>query len=517
MSKILVIDDEESIRLLLEVSLTHKGYEVLLAEDGERGIKAFEQERPSIVLTDIKMPGVDGIEVLKRIRGLDPDTRVIVITGHGEIESAVEALQLEASDFISKPITDKELSVALKRAEEVLRLKRELRKYTGNLQLMVKEATEELRKTHDFQKNLIQSSIDCIIAGDKSGAVAVFNQGAEHLLGYAADEVVGKMQMDAIYPPGVAAVIKENLHSEAHGGKNRLVNYENVVMSKNAEPIPVRISGATLFENGTSSGLVCFLQDLREVKRLQRELIQNERLSATGQAVTGMAHYIKNILNGLQGGVYIVNTSLKKNKPDLLPRGWTMVQNNIGKISDLVMNMLIYSKEREPDYQYCSPNSIAQEVHDLVQEKAAQSKVKLVMDFDLSLNQCHLDPSGLHRCLLNLVTNAIDACIEDPQEGKDWSVVIRTEKEGDGIRLDVSDNGMGMTKEVQGKIFERFFSTKGGRGTGLGLLVTRKIIDEHGGSISFESEPGKGTTFTVRFAGRCKKEQQHATASQGRG
>ncbi len=517
MSKLLVIDDEESIRLLLEVSLTHKGYEVVVAEDGEKGLEVFERERPQIVLTDIKMPGVSGIEVLKRIRQIDPDARVIVITGHGEMEAAIEALQLEASDFLNKPITDGALSVALKRAEEVLWLKQKVRKYTGNLELMVKEATEELRKAHDFQKNLIQSSIDGIIAGDKNGTIIVFNLGAEGLLGYSADEVVGKMQMDAVYPPGIAATIKEELHSEAHGGKNRLVNYENSVVSRAGDQIPVRISGATLFENGQATGIVCFLQDLRQIKRLEKELIQNERLSATGQAVTGMAHYIKNILNGLRGGVYIVNTSLKKDKPDLLPKGWNMVQNNIGKISDLVMNMLIYSKEREPEYEYCSPNNIVQEVHGLLEEKAIQSKVRLIEELDPALNQCYVDPNGLHRSALNLVTNAIDACIHDPQEDKDWSVVIRTRRDGDGVRIDVVDNGMGMTKEVQGKIFERFFSTKGGKGTGLGLLVTRKIIDEHGGSISFESKPGKGTTFTIRFPGRYNKENNHEVAMQGHG
>jgi len=506
MSKILVIDDEDSIRKLLKISLTHKGYEVLTAEDGKKGIETFQREKPPIVLTDIKMPGVDGIEVLKRIKELYPDTQVIVITGHGDMQSAVEALKLEASDFINKPITDEGLSVALKRAENILWLKKNLRDYTTNLELKVKEATEELRTAHDFQKNLIQSSIDGIIAADKDGTVIVFNQGAEHLLGYTADAVIGKMQMDTIYPPGVATTIREAIDSEAYGGKNRLVHYEDTIISKIGEQIPVRISGATLFENDVATGVVYFLQDLREIKRLQRELVENEMLSAVGEALAGMAHYIKNVLNGLQGGVYIVNLSLKKNKPDLLPKGWAMIEGNIRKISDLVMNMLIYSKEREPDYVLCSPNDIAQEVYDLLQEKAAQSKVKIVKDFDSSIGECYLDPNGAHRCLLNLVTNAIDACIFDPQEDKDWSVVMRTLNEEDNIRFDIVDNGMGMTKEVQEKLFGRFFSTKGGKGTGLGLLVTRKIVNEHGGTISFELEPGKGTTVTMRFPCRRSPE-----------
>ena len=381
---------------------------------------------------------------------------------------AVRSLQLDASDFITKPVGSEALSVALRRAKERLDIRRMLKEYTDNLEVMVKAATEELRKAHDFQKNLIQSSIDGIIAADKGGTIVVFNRGSEDLLGYTADEVVGNMHMDSIYPPGVGETINETLNSEAYGGKNRLVNYENVLISKGGEEIPVRISGATLFEDGAATGVVCFFQNLREIKRLQRELIQSARLSAIGQAVAGMAHYTKNILNGLQGGVYIVNTSLKKNKPHLLSKGWSIVENNVGKISDLVMNMLIYSKEREPDYQECSPNDIAKEVYDLMYETLEarsaklydlmkkKSKVKLFKDFDLSINECYLDPTGLHRCLLNLVTNAIDACTLEPDTDKDFSVVIKTRKENDGIRFDIVDNGVGMTKEVQEKLFEKF-------------------------------------------------------------
>ena len=507
MSKILVIDDEESIRHLLTISLTHKGYEVITAEDGEKGIEVFKAHKPPLVITDIKMPGMDGIEVLKKIKDIEPDTRVIVITGHGDMKSAVEALKLEASDFINKPITDDALTVALKRAEYILWMKKTVRGHTGDLEIKVKEATDELRTVNEFQKNLIQSSIDAIIAENKDGTVVVLNQGAEHLLGYTADAVIGKMQMDTIYAPGAAATIREAIHSEAYGGKNRLVNYEGTVLSKNGKEIPVRISGATLFENDVATGSVCFLQDLREIKRLQKELIENERLTAIGQAVAGMAHYIKNILNGLQGGVYIVNVSLNKNKPDLLPKGWNMIEGNIKKISDLVMNMLIYSKEREPEYVPCSPNDIAKEVFDLMKEKASRSNVKLSKDLDSSIKECYLDPDGLYRCLLNLVTNAIDACTVDPQEDKTWSVVIRSQKEDGGLRFDIVDNGIGMTEKVQEKLFERFFSTKAGKGTGLGLLVTREIIDQHQGAISVESEPGKGTTFIIRFPGRSEKEK----------
>ena len=517
MLKILLIDDEEPIRKILGLYLRSKEYEVITAADGKEGIGLFHQEKPPVVLTDIKMPGMDGIEVLKKVKEMNPDTEVIVITGHGDMDLAIQALQLDASDFITKPVDNQALSVALKRAKERMEIRRRLKEYTDNLEVMVKEATEELQKAHDFQTNLIQNSIDGIIAADEDGTILVFNQGAEELTGYSASEVIGKMHIDAIYPPGVGKTVHATLDAEAYGGKSRLINYETLLISRSGEEIPVRISGAALFEGREATGVVCFFQDLREIKRLQSELIQSERLSAIGQAVAGMAHYTKNILNGLQGGVYMVNTSLKKNKPDLLPKGWAMVENNVGRISDLVMNMLIYSKEREPDYVDCSPNDVAEEVYNLMHEaleaEAAklydlakkEYKVKLFKDLDPSIDQCYMDPTGTHRCLLNLVTNAVDACTLESDEDKDFAIVIRTRKEEDVIRFDVIDNGSGMTEEVQEKLFERFFSTKGPKGTGLGLLVTRKIVDEQGGTISFESAPGEGTTFTIRFP--CGKER----------
>ena len=496
-NKILVIDDEESIRILLRISLAHKGFEVLTAEDGGKGIEVFKQERPPIVITDIKMPGIDGLEVLKEVKEVDPDTRVIVITGHGDMESAIESLKFEASDFINKPIKDDALMLAIKRAQEVLSMKQRLRDYTENLEHMVKEATEELRKAYDFQKNLIQSSIDGIIASNSDGIIIVFNQGSENLLGYKADEVIEKMKWHKIFPQDAAETIKEMFSSQEYGGKNRLVNYENYIVSKHGKEIPVRTSGTILFENDEEIGSVCFFQDLREIKRLQKEIIENERLSAIGQTVTGMAHYIKNILNGLEGGIYMVNTGLNKDKQDVLSKGWGMVQNNVAKISTLVMNMLSYSKEREPELEYCSPNDIAQEVFDLTEERANKSNIKLVRDFDSSITTSYMDPDGLHRCLLNLVTNAIDACSLDPDKNKEWSVVIKTRKEDSVTRFDIEDNGMGMAKEVQEKLFQRFFTTKGSKGSGFGLLVTRKIIQEQGGDITFKSEPGIGSTFTI--------------------
>ncbi|CAD7779106.1 Signal transduction histidine-protein kinase AtoS [Candidatus Methanoperedenaceae archaeon GB50] len=143
--KLLLIDDEAPVREILGLSLRSEGYEVMTAASGKEGIEIFRRENPPIVLTDIKMPGMDGIEVLKKIKQINPETEVIIITGHGDMDLAIQSLQFEASDFITKPIKDEALAVALKRAKEKLEMKQQLKEYTTNLENKVKEAIEELR------------------------------------------------------------------------------------------------------------------------------------------------------------------------------------------------------------------------------------------------------------------------------------------------------------------------------------------------------------------------------------
>lgn len=530
MSKILVIDDEESIRLLLKVSLTHKGYEVVLAENGEKGIEVFKREKPPIVLTDIKMPGIDGIEVLRRIKEIDPETEVIVITAHGDMESAIQCLQLDASDFIIKPLRDEVLSVTLRRAQERLD-SRSMAKYAYNLENKVKEATKEIRERYEFEGKLIHHSIDGIIATDKQGNIITFNQGAEGIFGCSKDEVIGKMDIGSFFPSGIAEEIRQSLYtnnfanplermmtaisfaeageSETTGEKRAREGMHNweitetFVLGKGGHKIPVRFSGTILYRDGKVIGSVGFFHDLREIKRLQQALINSERLAAIGQTVAGLAHCIKNIVTALEGGVYIVSKALKKGDMAKFSTGWEMVERNIGKISDLVLELLSYSKERKPEYKSFSPNVIADEVCELMDYQAKESEVEIVRDLDPTMTEVSLEPKGIHRCLLNLVSNAIDACLSDEEEEKRHVVNVITKLEsGGGVTFQVSDNGCGMDEEVRKQIFRSFFSTKGSKGTGLGLLVTQKIVQEHGGSINVNSQPGKGSTFTIRLPGK---------------
>jgi PAS domain S-box-containing protein len=498
MDKLLLIDDEPDILRVLSMSLKADGYDVVSASNGTDGVAAFEKERPDIVITDIKMPGMDGIEVLRKIKALNADTEVIIITGHGDIENAIEALKHGASDFINKPVRDEALSIALRRAREKFDIRQQLKEYTTDLERKVDEATREVRRRSNFQINLIRSSNDGIVATDRALKIVIYNPTARRIFGYTPAETINKMKAGDLFPADLTGDLQAAL-----AGQNNIKNLtwrEMTITCKDGENIPVRASSTILLENDRPVGTVAFFQDLREIKRLERELLKSERLAAIGQTVAGLAHGIKNILHGLKGGSYLVDIGITKNESEKLKKGWDMIKRNIGRTSSLVMDLLSYSKEREPEFEACRPNQIADDVCALVEDKARDNDVKLVKDFDDSIGEVFMDPNSVHEVLLNVMSNAVDACLFDEDTSKNFRVVLKTIHEKDNvIQFEISDNGLGMDDAVVKKLFTSFFSTKGHRGTGLGLMVTRKLIAEHNGSIDVNSKPGEGTTFIVRM------------------
>ena len=496
MTRILLIDDEPDLLRVLARSLKADGHEVATALNGPEGLSAFAGQRPAIVITDIRMPGMSGIEVLKRIKEREPDAEVIIITGHGDMDNAVEALHFGASDFITKPFRGETLAIGIRRAEEKIDLRRRLKEYTLDLENKIEKSTRELRRRSNFLTKVIRSSNDGVVATDEELRIVVFNPGAERIFGFLQEDVIHSRYLSDLLPQDLVESFQ--LAMSAERAFKELPWREVMIVSKNGESIPVMFSGSVLVEEAKKLGTVAFLQDLREIKRLQRELVHSERLAAIGQTVAGLAHGIKNILHGLKGGSYLVEVGITKKNDEKLRKGWDMIKRGIERTSNLVLDLLSYSKERQPQFEKCSPNSIAAEVCDLVRERAQQEHTELVCDFDPAIGPVLMDPHTIHTVLLNLLSNAMDACLFDEDTGKRWQVAVRTTAEANQmIRFEVSDNGTGMSDEVQAKMFTSFYSTKGHRGTGLGLLVTHKLIEEHGGRIKVETRLGRGTIVTV--------------------
>jgi len=254
-------------------------------------------------------------------------------------------------------------------------------------------------------------------------------------------------------------------------------------------------------DHGEITSVMEVFTDITDVKKLQRQL------TLMGRAVAGMAHRIKNILMGLEGGIFVVNSGMESGDQAQIAEGWEMVERNVKTVSALVKDLLFCSKKRLPKYQpdVC-PQDVMQRVHDLYARRVANDGIDLCLELGEPRVCGIFDLDGLQNMLSNLVANAIDACRFDTTADKPrHEITLRCLQEKDGTTVfEVEDNGAGIPDEQSGKVFEEFFSTKGTEGTGVGLLVVQKVAEEHHGGVTFSSRAGRGTRFqvTVRPADR---------------
>lgn len=229
--------------------------------------------------------------------------------------------------------------------------------------------------------------------------------------------------------------------------------------------------------------------------------LNRERLAAVGQTVASLSHSIKNILQGLRGGADVVELGLRKDNMKVVRGGWDIVARNLDRIYGLTMNMLTYSKQRKPELEVTDLPKLLTEIISLIQGQYDNKNVALLTDFDKNMPQVPVDPAGIHQTVLNLLNNALDAV--EPGSGV-VSVRLEFDEEAQRIKITINDNGHGIAPESSKHLFEPFYSTKGLRGTGLGLVVTKKVVEEHGGKIKIASSPSRGTTCTITlpYAGK---------------
>ena len=364
---ILLVDDEEDIRDVLSVSIADMGYAVHTAETGEEAVDIFRQIDPPIVMTDIKMPGMDGIELLQKIKRENPEAEVVMITGHGDMDLAIKSLKFEATDFITKPINVEALEIALKRVQDKIVMRRQLKTYTQNLEALVREKTE--------------------------------------------------------------------------------------------------------------------LQD---------------HLSSLGLMIGSISHGIKGLLTGLDGGMYLVESGFSKENQDQIKEGWETVKLMVDRIRKMVLDILYYAKERDLRWERVDPLSFAEDLAATFAPKAKNQDIEFVQEFDETVGEFEIDAGYIHSALTNILENAVDACTKDADKTY-HKIVFGVRQEANHVIFAVFDNGVGMDPDTVSKLFTPFFSSKGRRGTGLGLFISHKIVRQHGGEILVKSTPGQGTLFTIKI------------------
>jgi len=237
---------------------------------------------------------------------------------------------------------------------------------------------------------------------------------------------------------------------------------------------------------GTDAGLAV------ENLRLRQENLEAERLAAIGEAVAGLSHYIRNVLQSMEAARYLVPAAIEDGDMASLAEAWGELERNIGLIGELALNMLSYSKKAGPDYVTFDPNTAVRHVVEMVVHRAQEHGAELKLHLDGAVPPVRLDRGAVQRVLLNLINNAIDAA-------PDGHIQVSTHWDAAGrhVEIHITDDGPGIPAPLHETIFHAFFTTKGSEGTGLGLAVSKKLIEELGGRIGLESAPAQGTTFTI--------------------
>ena len=577
------------------------------------------------------MPVMDGIELLCRIKQVNPETEVIMVTGHGDMDLAIKSLKYEATDFITKPIKDEVLEIALKRAQERISMRRQLKDYTEHLEDLVREKSAKLVEAERLiavgqvveglssaMKNIVEdiesgltyfSEMPCFVSIHDSGhKIVATNQLYKERLG----NKIGRNSWD-IYSEKAGS--KENCpvgrtFSTAQGQRRR-----ETVKHLNGSELPVIVHTAPIRNREGEVELVLEMAaDLTEVSRLQEDLmtcqqrfqllfdaapcyltvqdrnlrlvtankqfledfgkgfgsfcarafthdgephpdcpilktfeegkpqqtetvvtsktgerynvliwtapIKNaagevthvmemstnitqirelqDQLSSLGLLIGSISHGIKGLLTGLDGGMYRVESGFEKEDQGRIKEGWEIVKHMVSRIRNMSLDLLYYAKERDLQWERTDVLSFANDVALTVEPKALGRGIEFIRDFDEAAGEFEVDSGVLASALTNILENGLDACIED-NANKAHKIIFGVKEDEDDILFHVSDNGIGMDKETREKMFTLFYSSKGREGTGLGLFISNKIIEEHGGSILVDSSPGEGSHFIVRM------------------
>ena len=505
--KIIFIDDEKDIRDVMKITLEDAGYNVMTAEDGKAGLRMCGEFNPHIVITDIRMPQMDGIKVLESIKEKYPTIEVIVVTAFGEMELAIRALQLDASDFITKPINEEEIHLALGRAKYRYTSRKQILDYTSLLEREKAATTEELIKTTSFRNNLIENSIDGILASNERGIVVTFNKSMERMLGFHKTEVLNKMSLDTFFSSGKEVQFKEELAGDGYGGKNHLFLYETTIKNHSNSLIPVQVSASVLFDKGRESGVVCFFRDIREIRRLEQEIadhahiLHQDKMMSLGRLAASVVHEINNPLTGILNYINLMDRILKRgpleeSKREKFLQYLDLVEKETSRCSQIVSSLLTFSRRTTSSFEQVKVDELLDKCIILSQHTLELNNISLEKHIHPKIPSVKGDANQLQQCIINLIFNAIDAM----KDKGTLSLIAAHDSAKGCVLITVKDTGSGIREEDLPHIFEPFFTTKKERfGVGLGLSTVFGIMELHGGKVTVESKLNGGSAFTLEM------------------
>jgi len=470
---VLVIDDEKRIRDVCRKMLTGEGHEVAVAETAEAGLRMVEDRHFDIILLDLMMPGISGIDALEQIGAAHPDTVVIVITGYATLEHSIEAMKKGAFDFLSKPFSPSDLRIVINRAVDHIRTLKDIATEKSRMRVMINQLADGVMTT-DNQKRIAQAN---------PAFLKMVGYHGPRPIGRAVDEIVGiKLLTDMIDrvldAPGDESIEASEEVCLEPDGKN-----VGIILYARCLPFRDRL--------GRNLGTITVLHDITALKRMDR--LKSDFVSMVSHEIRSPMNSVLTQLKVVQDGLAGETTPKQR---DILGRA----SEKISALNRLASELLDLAKiESGLITQEREAIKMAQLLEDQVVFHQAAARAKSI--------QLHLEPLpalpavmanrlNLDEVFSNLIVNAINYT---PENG---NITIDAAVEGDYVRVRVTDTGIGIAEEDFDRIFDRFYRVKNDKtrfviGTGLGLPIVKSIVDAHHGLLRVESEPDHGTTFSV--------------------
>jgi len=493
-NNILMVDKDKELCNALEKYLNRYGYNITKTETSQIALSIISNNRPSIVISGTQLQDVDGIDFLGKVKDNFPEIQFIMIIDEGDIDAGVKCLRSGASDYISKPINSGALEVALQRAYERRKIWFKFKNYESSLELANKN------------KALFQQLFDevpCYISiQDRNfrltGANKQFKKDFGDHIGSYCYEIYKHRTEPCRGCPVQATFEDENPHQT-----------EEVVTSQHGEQYNVLTWTAPLRDDtGQITQVMEMATNITQIRKLQ------SRLTTLGLLLGSMSHGIRGVLTALDGGIYRLETGLKKENQKQIHDALEVVKNMIHRISSMVIDILYYTKERGLNWTQVNVMDFSNQVAALIKPKTEKHNIEFVYEFDHSKALLEIDPGTVNSALVNILENSIDACLDDKSKDKSYKIIFRVYENEDHTIFEAHDNGVGMDRETRENLFTLFFSSKGHRGTGLGLFVANQIVEQHGGSIEIDSEPKQGSCFRIKLPKVLSEEIKNGISKQ---
>jgi signal transduction histidine kinase/CheY-like chemotaxis protein len=536
--KVLIVEDSlDVLAFLAEDVLPYHGFRVASATTGEEGLDKLASGRPDLLLLDLELPDMSGMDVMRRVQEDEIDIPIVLMTAYGSESVAVEAFRLGVRDYIIKPFTTEQVIEVLERTLTETRLRREKAELTRTLQRRIEQLTilsavgksvVSLMDIEELLSRIVEAGV--YVTKAEEGFLLLVdresndlylragkNLGSEQTQGLRlkvddslAGQVVrtgkpvrrGGKGTGRDFKVKTGYLVKSLLHvplqlrSEVIGVlsvDNQISDVEfteedQYLLSTLADYAAISIENATLYEE--------LRKKMQDLERSQQELIESSKLAAVGTLAAGVAHEFNNLLAAISGHTEL---GLVSDDMDEIKKALEVVMQTVERAKRITTNLLTFARRREPMMELADVTEAVETPLELVERDLQKSNIDLVRRFS-QVPPIVCDGAQLSQVCLNLVTNARDAMLPDG-----GTLTVELKQDGDDIIVAFRDTGTGIPHHILDKLFQPFVTTKGPlgggemAGSGLGLSVSYGIVRNHGGTIEVETEQGKGSTFTVRL------------------